>query len=438
MGWVSRSNPALVEAIVASFSASRDEAWALLSPFTAQDWARTEYWLDSSGLALYFLDAVRTRRLSAAVDSRLLDKLQHKRVDNKSRLAELQRELVAINRSFQDAGIGYANLKGFTLFPHSCPDMSLRHVSDFDFLVHRADVDRARVLLEAEGYRLTGSSARSLEFKTAGRIRTSLDGQYEADNRRSTELHIGTENMETSDAPAGRDPRLSRLVLWGCPGGRFPSLEPADQLIGQALHLLGHLRHEHTRASWLLEYRHHVRTRERDGAFWHVVQKRTEKQPEAAIALGLSTLLASELFGPFASPEVQAWTVDALPPMVRLWGDLYGRRAVLADVPGTKLYLLLEDALREARPKQLPARTMRRLMPLRRPDRILTLAPRASLRERIRHDLVELQFLFFRLRFHLREGFHYLVELHQWKHLRADYEELRQAASVCSCCLHSE
>lgn len=438
MGWVSRSNPALVDAIVASFSASRDEACALLSPFTAQDWARTEYWLDTSGLALYFLDAVQTRRLSAAVDGRLLDKLQHKLVDNTSRLAEMQREWVAINRSFHDAGIGYTNLKGFTLFPHSCPDLMLRHMSDFDFLVDPADVDVARVRLEEHGYQLTGSTARSLEFKTAGRIRTSLEGQYEASNRRSAELHFGMESSEAADAPTGRDPRLNRLVFREFPAGRFPSLEPADQLIDQALHLLGHFRHEHTRTSWLLEYRHHVRTRWADAAFWEVVQMRTEKQPEIAIALGLSTLLASELFGPFAPREMQAWTVDALPPMARLWGDLYGRRAVLADVPGTKLCLLLEDALREMRPEKPIFSRMRRLVPLRRPARMLALAPRTSLRERVRIELVELQFLLFRLRFHLREGFHYLVEWHRWKRLRAGYEELRQAASVCSCCQRSE
>ena len=431
MGWVSRSHPALVDAIVASFSASREEASAMLSPFTAEDWARTEYWLDTSGLALYFLDIVQTRRLNGAIDSRLLEKLQHKLVDNKLRVAQILREWIDINRSFQNAGIGYANLKGFTLFPHSCPDISLRHVSDFDFLVDPANVSLARVILEERGYRLTGSTARSLEFKTTGRIRTSLEGQYEADNRRSAELHIGMESMKSAD-PSRRDMRLNRLSMWNCTTGRFPSLDPADQLIGQALHLLGHLRHEHTRVSWLLEYRHHVRTRRRDAAFWHVVLTRSEEQPDIATALGLSTLLATELFGPFAPPELHAWTVGALPPIVRLWVQLYGRRAVLADVPGTKLYLLLEDALREVRLGK-PASTMRKLVPLGRPDRILPVAPRVSLQERVRRELVELRFLFFRLRFHLREGFGYFVELRRWKRLCAGYQELRQATCFCSC-----
>ncbi len=435
MGWVSRSNPALVEAIVASFSASREQAWRLLSPFRAEDWACTEYWLDTSGLALYFLDVIQTRRLSGAIDGGLLQKLQNKLAENKLRLADMLRELVDLNRSFRGAGISFANLKGFTLFPHSCPDIALRHVSDFDFLVDPADVDVARVLLEEQGYQLTGSTARSLEFKTAGRIRMSLDGQYKADTRRSAELHVCMENLETAK---GRDPRLNRLAVGECAPGGFPSLDPADQLIGQAVHLLGHLRHEHTRASWLLEYRHHVKTRERDPAFWDVVQTRAEEQPEIAIALGLSTLLATDLFGPFAPPEVDAWTVDVLPPMVRFWAELHGRRAVLADVPGTKLYLLLEDALREMRPATRPASALRRLLPLRRPDRILQAAPRTSLRERVRRERIELQFIFFRLRFHFREGFLYFLEARRWKRLRADIRELRQGSSLCGCHLHSE
>ncbi|MFP5227950.1 MAG: nucleotidyltransferase family protein [Acidobacteriota bacterium] len=437
MGWVSRSNPALVEAIVASFSASREEGYTLLSPFTAEDWARTESWLDTSGLAFYFLNVIQTRRLIGAVDRRLVEKLQQKLAENKLRLAELLHELVALNQSFEHAGIRFANLKGFTLFPHSCPDLSLRHISDFDFLVEPADVDLAGVLLEQHGYHRTGSTAHSLEFKTAGRIRTSLAGQYQADNRRSAELHLAVESLKAAKGPGERDSRLNRLVEWECPAGRLPSLGPADQLIGQALHLLGHLRHEHTRASWLLEFRQHVRVRGRDAAFWQVVQARAEREPEIATALGLSTLLATRLFGSFAPPELSSWTVDALPPMVRLWVELYGQRAVLADVPGTKLYLLLEDALREARPEEPAAGTMRRLIPLRLPDRIDPAMPRTSLRERMRRELIELRFLIFRLRFHLREGWRYLVESHRWKRLRAGYEELREAESLCICRLHS-
>lgn len=437
MGWVSKSHPALVSAIVASFSASREETSMLLSPFTAEDWACTEYWLDTSGLALYFLDIVQTRRLNRAIDPRLLEKLQHKLVDNKLRVARMLREWIDINRSFQNARICYANLKGFTLFPRSCPDSSLRHVSDFDFLVDPANMDLARALLGERGYQLTGSTARSLEFKTAGRIRKSLEGQYETDNRRSAELHIGIESMESADA-SRRDVRLNRLSMWDCSTGSFPSLDPADQFIGQALHLLGHLRNEHTRVSWLLEYRNHVRSRRRDSAFWHVVKTRSTEQPEIATALGLSTLLATELFGPFAPPELCAWTVDALAPMVRLWAQLYGRRAVLADVPGSKLYLLLEDALREAGLGKSPASTMRKLMPLRRSDRILPVASRATLRERVRGELIELQFLFFRLRFHLKEGFRYLVESRRWKRLCNGRQELSKTASFCSCHQHSK
>lgn len=438
MGWVSRSSPALVEAIVASFSASREEAFGLLSPFTSEEWAAGEYWLDTSGLALYFLDVVQTRRLRGAVDGVLIEKLQQKLVDNKVRLAEMLGELAAINRGFRKAGVCYANLKGFTLFPDSCPDLSLRHISDFDFLVDPADMDAARRVLESHGYQLAGSTARSLEFRTAGRIRTSLEGQYDADTRRSAELHIAMDGLGNAGAPAGRDPRLDRLNSWILAEGCFPCLNPVDQFIGQVLHLLGHLRHEHTRASWLLEFRHHVKTRARDATFWHMVRARAAERPEITIALGLSTLLATELFGAFAPPELHARAANGLPPLVRIWAELYGRRAVLADIPGTKLYLLLEDALRGVHPTKSPARTLQRLIPLRRPERMAAAARPASLRERVQREKAELEFLLFRMRFHLREGFRYLIESHRWRRLRAGYVELQRAASFCICQLRSE
>ncbi|HEX4037336.1 MAG TPA: nucleotidyltransferase family protein [Acidobacteriaceae bacterium] len=411
MGWVSRSHPQLVAAIVASFSAPRDEALRRLSAFAPEQWARTESWLDTSGLALYFAEVAHTRRLEGAVDPALLARLQYKMGENRKRLAEMLRDFCAINQSFHSAGIHYVNLKGFTAYPDSCPDLSLRHQSDFDFLVAPADLTAARALLETQGYKLTGATPHSLEFRSGSWIRKSLAGQYQARYRPSAELHM-------AGAAAAPDPRLARLATWSWEGRPFPCLAPADQLIGQGLHLLGHLRNEHTRVSWLLEYRHFVRARRNDSVFWSEVRTLANERPDAATALGLSTLLANALLGSFSPPQLNVWTVDQLAPGVRQWAEQYGRKAVLADVPGTKLYLLLEEALRELPGKDSLHRT-RRLIPLRFPRRMLPPIPRTSLRQRMRRGIAELQFLAFRLRFHLREGLRFLVEARRWKRLRA-------------------
>ncbi len=437
MGWVSRSNPALVHAIVASFSEPAEQACSRLSRFSAHDWARTEFWLDTSGLALYFLNHVQAHGLSDAVDARLLAKLQQKLTDNQTRIAGMLQDFISINRSFREAGIRFANIKGFTHFPDSCPDLSLRHQSDFDFLIDPDHLALGRTLLEQRGFMLTASTPGSLEFRTSGPVRTSLDGQYRVANRLSAELHLGTA-PPLRGLPSKRDPRLDRLQDWQWNGQGFPALARADQLIGQALHLLGHLRNEHTRPSWLLEYRHHVVAHQGDCDFWNAVRALAAESAQTSVALGLSTLLASIIFGPFSSPELDSWTVDLLPHRVRLWASHYGRRAVLADVPGTKLYLLLEDALQDLDSGQVKSVRLRRLIPLRRTDRILQPATNETLPSRLRREAIELRFMLFRLRFHLQQGFRFAWEVRRWKRLSAISREILQSSAVCRYTPHPE
>lgn len=432
MGWVSKCNPVLVNAIVASFSSPEEQVYDRLSRFTARDWARTEFWLDTSGLALYFLDHVHAHALSRAVDARLFAKLQQKHADNKVRVAGMLEIFTSINRSFSSAGIRFANLKGFTLFPDSCSDLSLRHQSDFDFLIAPEHLALGRMLLEKHGFRLAASKPGGLEFRTDGPVRTTLDDQYKAANRLSAELHTGILG-DHPDQQSSYDPRLDRLHIWQWNGEYFPALSPADQLIGQALHLLGHLRHEHTRPSWLLEYRRHVLARQSDREFWRSVDALASESPQISIAFGLSTLLASNLFGPLSFPKLDAWTVDLLPQRVRLWAWHYGRRAVLADVPGTKLYLLLEDALQDLNSAEVKPTRLSRLIPLRRTDRILQLATNEALSLRLRRNVIEMRFILFRLRFHLGQGIRFLWEARRWKRLSA----ISRLAGQCSVGCHS-
>lgn len=423
VGWISRSNPALTDAIVAALASELssspaepvDKAYSRLSAFTARDWDRTEFWLDTSGLALYFYDSVQTNGMSSALDARFLAKLRQKHFDNEIRVAEMFQESISINRSFRDAGVRYANLKGFTLFPRSCPNLSLRYQSDHDFLIAAEDLAICHALLEQRGYMLTASTQHGLEFRSSGPVRTSLDGQYKAANRRSVELHLAV-SSHSNGMQSRDDQRLDRLVFRQWQREPFPVLSPADQLIGQALHLLGHLRHEYTRPSWLLEYRHHIVARRGDVEFWNRVRTLTRETPLPAIALGLSTLLASILFGPFPSPDLDTWTVKVLPPGVRQWAYFCGRRAVLADVPGTKLYLLLEDALRDPN-TQKKSTSLHRLIPLRRTDRILQPIARESFRSRAYRVAIECRFLLFRMRFHLQQGISLALEIRRWKRL---------------------
>ena len=418
MRWAANSNPALVEAIVASFRGSPEQSRLAFAMFKTHDWDRTSMWLDTSGLALYFLDRLQSTGTTDAIDARILHRLEQRLSGQRGPQGRyMLQEFVAINRDFQSAGIRFANLKGVTLTPDTCPNSSLRRQSDLDFLIDPADLNAGRELIETRGYELTASTGCTLEFKRGSSRWLSLDEQYKVPVVRAVELHTALDSKDTSAANVARDVRLNRLGSYTCEEGSFPALSPADQMIGQALHLLCHLRREHTRLSWLLEYRHHVLTRLGDDEFWKEVHTLALQQPNASTALGLCTLLATDFFGAFSFPQLDLWTLDTLPPGVKLWATRYGRRAVLADVPGTKLYLFLESVLAKPGESDPSSDRRARLLPFHSPPRMLRPSAQDTLRLRIYREFVQARFILYRLYFHLKQGALYLSEVRPWNTL---------------------
>jgi hypothetical protein len=133
-----------------------------------------------------------------------------------------------------------------------------------------------------------------------------------------------------------------------------------------------------------------------------------------SIAIGLTTLLSYRIFGGEAPAQLEEWTSARLPAAVKLWADHYGRESILADFPGTKLYLLLQEELR-GNDDSWKQTKRNRLMPLRPAPRIVSVSTDDNLWKRMRSELFQLRFLMFRLRFHIVEGLHYLVEASRWK-----------------------
>ena len=125
----------------------------------------------------------------------------------------------------------------------------------------------------------------------------------------------------------------------------LPALSAPDIFVQQAAHLFKHMCSEHTRAFWVLEFWRHVIARRNDVAFWRSVRLIAASEPQAEIAIGAATLLASLIFGPFAPAELTSWSMDRLPPGICLWIQLYGRHILLSDSPRSKLYLLLREQL---------------------------------------------------------------------------------------------
>lgn len=395
------------EAVLLTFCNPIREQCLLLPGLSDREWQKLLIWLDTSGLALYFLDRMTELQLSDMLPSAVLERLEQNLIDNTERTRGMIDESVAIQRSFQDADLSYAVLKGFSLYPVSVPKPELRSQLDLDFLVAEKNMREAREVLEHRGYRLRAVSGRSWEFKTDHIPAYSLADLYKNVPLRCVELHVEA-------SAEGGCSLLTRLEKRAFHGITMPVLSAADLFLGQGLHLYKHVSSDMARAAHLVEFRRHILARRDDGLFWEELRSIAEENPSAPLGLGLATLLITRVMGNFAPEAFTKWTVERLPPYARLWVDLYGRRSVFSSFPGNKLYLLLQRELASAGVQA--KRTLRRaLMPLKLPPAIAHAAANETVRTRIRRYRLQLRFIIVRLRFHTVEGFRYLWELLRWK-----------------------
>jgi hypothetical protein len=426
MKWSNPADVRVVEAVVASFRDSAERSQERFSAIGQRAWDLSYFWLDASGLALYFLNRLETLAIEDSIPVATLKRLEQNLSDNRRRSHAMFAEFASVNRMFQAAGVDYANLKGFTLSPESCPIPALRRQLDFDFLVDGSQLERCREVLAEGGYVLTATTAQTWEFKADTSELGGMKNFYKPKLQRSVELHFAS---SSTDAPS-RDERLDRVALRSWDGFTFPALPPSEQFVGQALHLFGHVCSASTRPSWILEYKNHVSCYYNDQDFWQRVAESSRRHHRGPIAIGVASLLSSRLFGCETPALLDEWTLDRLPPSVRLWTERYGSRAVLADFPGTKLYMLLLDELErgdETRSSRTQKR--RRLVPLNRPLRIVYASPNDNLWRRLRKELYQVRYVFLRLRFHVVEGIRYLVETMRWKHQLGAIEDTHEDRS---------
>jgi hypothetical protein len=419
-----------VEAVIAAFRDPAESLAERLAAVSYHDWERTYYWLDANDMALYFLNQIQTLGLENAIPDAVRKRLEQNLADNRMRTASMLAEFRSLNKAFLKAGLRYANIKGFTLAPESCPDPCLRCQLDFDFLIDGRQQDLAREVAAAAGYRLTSAKHNALEFKAGSSALIRIEDHYKPCEQRSLELHFIPVLSSLAGSTDAGDERLDRLTVKTWDGLEFPVLDPSDQLIGQALHVFGHVCSPNTRLAWFLEYKRHLEYRANDSFFLHDVELRAKAVPQASIAIGLTSLLSERLFGGEAPAQLNNWTLDRLPRRIRLWGETYATKAIVEEFRGTKLHLFLLEALGGG--DRQPVKMRRKIFPLHFAPRVMHPAPGDTVWRRLRIEAAQILFNFSKARFHIVEGIRFLRESTRWKRLLSSLDrEAMHASKAC-------
>lgn len=370
-------------------------------------WVRLLRWLDTSGLALYFLRRLEELGLEGTVPAKVLERLHVNLRDNTERFIRLADEAAAIRVAFEQGELVYAVSKGFSLWPDSVPQMELRSQLDLDFLIAEVDATKACHVLEARGYVLCAISGRTWEFKTPAREEKSLIDLYKPSEQFCVELHL-----QSDSRPNPLNQRQRHVHR----GVSMPVLSASDIFLGQAHHLFKHLSRDSIRTSHILEFYRHVLARETDLLFWQAIREQVRLDPGSRLAVGASLLLIAQQFDQTFCKVVPLLEHFPVPAGIRLWLTRYGTHTTYCDFPGSKLYLLLQTEIRKySSTVQLQPSGRATLIPRRLPPRI-TVAPKGEFAAaRLRRQLKQLWYISFRARFHLIAGLQYALERRAWQ-----------------------
>lgn len=368
--------PSLHQAILNELNVAKDKPRPAVRwrSFSKREWEHALTWLDLSGLAIYFVDRIRSLNGPNTLPNDVQADLEKRRADNELRTRAILREFHVLTDSFTQARVNYAVLKGIALLPDYCPDPALRTQYDHDVLVDTASLAAAEAALLNAGYqRKIGIEDESCVVyrRPEPQIRFSRnsEGLYAPQLGRSIEVHLTLwEQHEDRIHVNLPDDFLKRRVLREWSGLQFMALCDEDSLLFQVLHAFKHILRNWCRLSIFHEIAFFLRRRACDMGFWTNFADRMGTirwAPEASLVV---FTLAEQLFGaPAPRQLLKSFNIPRAPSLI-LWIERYGRRAALSNFHGDKCSLFLHQEFVED-PKDWADIRRRRLFPIQRPHR---------------------------------------------------------------------
>ena len=307
-----------------SFSDTASNPVKELGGFRDREWKRALPWLHDAGLALYLLQKLKDTDATDVLPTSELCRLEGNLAANRRRLALLARQFEVLNHRLNRAGVRYAVVKGFSLVPAFCPDASLRHQSDLDYLVDDPSLPLAKTVLEDAGYCLQKSKTNEFVFlmPSAG-MPLSADGQYEAASPYAVELRRAFWDTDIHGV-CWAEPKFSvdsaRTQYWQ--ELAFPALPEEDAFLIQVVHVFNHILTGWVRMSWLYEMGYFLNQRSTDAGLWERIAGRRGGDRLLHEMAVVVTGLSGQLFGSPVPSRFANWAKE-LRPSTRIWIQHY-------------------------------------------------------------------------------------------------------------------
>lgn len=415
----------VAEAVVnyLSFSGKTSAHVGELAGFRDREWKQGVSWLHDTGLALYLLQKLKQGNVTDIVPKATLSRLEENLAANRRRVIYMASQFEFLNQKLSAAGVRYAAVKGFSLVPQFCPDASLRHQSDFDYLIDHQSLPLAQTVLEEAGYFLSKHKANEFVFLMPSRaIPPPDDEQYEAHAPHAVELRVAFWDSDFHGVFL-TGPRFSvdntRTQRWQ--NSVFPALPEEDAFLLQVIHAFNHVLTGGVRMAWLYEIGYFLSQRSTDELLWQRVERRIGEDALLREIVVVVTELSAHFFkAPLPTTSI-IWA-QKLDPAVRIWINNYARTWVFAKnrvdqlglFSAAKVVLFLHQ---QYLPDASRRHQMRiRLLPLEQLfQRAGSITGKSSAndggrRRQLKHALI-------RFLFHATAGLRYLWEIPRWRRL---------------------